>query len=302
MTICIITVGSDVVQGELVGDIWDDTLPNDLHNEGGVTLKKGKKPEKLIGRLIELTTVAGDLVLDFFAGTGTTCAAAHKMHRRWIGIDVMDQFDELTKRRMTNTLFGESSGISSQANWKGGGLFAHQKLESYEDALNNICVQRPEGGQLDLLYQFDDYMLHYMLDFETRDSPALLAQDAFERPFDYTLKIQRGHESPQDEKVDLVETFHYLIGMHVHRLERHAHQGRPYVVSRGEVRTDHGIERVVTIWRDVEGLDLEQEARWANAELLIGPVDRVYVNGPSHVEGAQPLEIVFRDRMEGIHH
>jgi adenine-specific DNA-methyltransferase len=178
-------------------------------------------------------------------------------------------------------------------------MIKYHRIESYEDALNNIRVKQPSSGQLELLRQFDDYMLHYMLDFETRDSPTLLAQEAFERPFDYTLKIQQGHESPQDERVDLVETFHYLIGMHVRRLERHEHQGRTYVVSRGEVRTERGIEHVVTIWRETEGLDLEQEADWVNTELLIELVDRVYVNGfENFIHKAEPTEITFRKRME----
>lgn len=77
----LVRMGSKLVPGELVTDIWDDTLPNDLHNEGRVTLKKGKKPEKLVGRLIELVSNEGDLVLDFFVGTGTACAAAQKRAR-----------------------------------------------------------------------------------------------------------------------------------------------------------------------------------------------------------------------------
>ena len=294
----LVEIGSRIVQGELLTDIWDDVLPNDLHNEGGVRLKKGKKPEKLIGRLIELATRPADLVLDFFVGSGTTCAAAQKMHREWIGIDSTDRFESLLKRRLINTLSGDSSGISSSTGWEGGGLFAYQQLESYEDALNNTKVERPDEAQQDLLQRFKDYMLHYTLDFETRDSPTLLAQEAFEKPFDYTLKIQHGHESPEDTTVDLVETFHYLIGMHVKRLEHHQHQDRTYVVSRGDVRTEHGIEKVATVWRDTEGLDWEEEAKWITEDVLTDPLDRVYVNGPSFIHKAEPLEIIFRSRME----
>jgi adenine-specific DNA-methyltransferase len=178
-------------------------------------------------------------------------------------------------------------------------MVKYHRLESYEDALNNIHVQEPEGAQLELIRQFDDYMLHYMLDFETRGSPTLLAQEAFEKPFDYTLKIQQGHESPDDVKVDLVETFHYLIGMRVQKLERYEHQNRTYVVSRGEVRTEHSIEHVVTIWRDTEGLDIEQEADWVDETILTELVDRVYVNGYEHcISQGEPTEITFRKRME----
>ena len=251
-----------------------------------------------------------DTVLDFFAGSGTTAHATINLnredgtHRKYVLVEIGDYFDTVLKPRILKVAFS--------ANWKDGvpqdrdgvsHVVKYHCIESYEDALNNIRVQRPEVGQLELLRQFDDYMLHYMLDFETRDSPALLAQEAFERPFDYTLKIQRGHESPQDEKVDLVETFHYLIGMHVQRLERHEHQGRTYVVSRGDVRTGRGIEHVVTIWRDTAGLDLEQEADWVNGELLTDLVDRVYANGyENYIHKAQPTEITFRERMEAGGH
>ena len=264
------------------------------------------KPPALIQRAFRLSSDSGEFVLDFFAGSGTTAHAVMDLNRedggdrKYILVEMGDYFDTVIKPRILKVAFS--------ANWKDGvpqdrdgmtHMVKYHRIESYEDALNNIRVRQPEGGQLELLRQFDDYMLHYMLDFETRDSPTLLAQEAFERPFDYTLKIQRGHESPQDEKVDLVETFHYLIGMHVRRLERYEHQGRAYVVSRGEVRTERGIERVVTIWRDTEGLDLEQEAGWVNAELLTELVDRVYVNGfENHIHRAEPTEITFRQRMQ----
>jgi len=267
------------------------------------------KPTRLIQQVLHISTVPEALmwVADFFAGSGTTAHATIDLNRadggsrRYLLVEVGEYFDTMLKPRIQRVVFS--------ANWKNsipqdkGGIshmFKYQRIESYEDALNNIRVRQPEGAQRRLLYEaFDDYQIHYMLDFETRDSPTLLTQEAFERPFEYTLKIQRGHESPQETVVDLVETFHYLIGMHVRRLERHEHQGRTYVVSRGEARTDHGVEKVVVVWRDVEGLDLNQEADWANGELLAEPVDRVYVNGPSYIEGAQPLEITFRERMEG---
>jgi adenine-specific DNA-methyltransferase len=252
-----------------------------------------------------------DIVLDFFAGSGTTTHAVMNLNReddgdrKYILVEIGNYFDTVLKPRILKVAFS--------ADWKDGvpqdrdgmsHMVKVQRIESYEDALNNIQVEEPAGAQLALLREFDDYMLHYMLDFETRDSPTLLAQEAFETPFDYTLKIQRGHASPQDEKVDLVETFHYLIGMHVRKLERYEHQGRTYVVSRGDVRTERGIERVVTIWRDTEGLDLEQEATWVNAEVLTDLVDRVYVNGDgSFIDKAEPTGITFRERMEKeIHH
>jgi adenine-specific DNA-methyltransferase len=264
------------------------------------------KPTELIEVLVEQSGGDNDLVMDFFAGSGTTAHAVISLNRKdggnrkYILVEIGEYFNTVLKPRIQKVVFS--------ANWENGipqtkdgqsHMFKYQRIESYEDALTNIRVRQPEGAQRRLLYEeFSDYQLHYMLDFETRDSPTLLAPEAFETPFNYTLKIQRGHESPQDTVVDLVETFHYLIGMHVQRLERHEHQDRAYVVSRGEVRNERGIEKVAVVWRDTEKLDLNQEADWLNAELPARSFDRVYVNGPSHVEKAQPLEITFRDRME----
>ena len=268
------------------------------------------KPTRLVKRMLRLVTNPSEeaICFDFFAGSGTTAHAVMHLNRedngnrKYVLVEIGDYFDTVLKPRIQKIAFS--------ANWKDGvpqdrdgqsHVFKYQRIESYEDALNNIRIRRPEGAQRRLLYdEFDDYQLHYMLDFETRGSPALLTREAFDRPFAYTLKIRRGYESPRDTAVDLVETFHYLIGMHVRRLERHGHQGRPYVVSRGEVRSPRGVEQVVVIWRDTEGLDLGQEADWADVE-LVGPeepVDRVYVNGPSHIRRAQPLEIAFREEME----
>lgn len=110
-------------------DIWDDVLPNDLHNEGGVQLRKGKKPEKLISRLIELCTNENDLVLDFFSGSGTTATVALKMNRRFIICEQLEYTETLPLQRLLNTIEGEQSGISKGYNWKGGGSFIYAELK-----------------------------------------------------------------------------------------------------------------------------------------------------------------------------
>ncbi len=268
------------------------------------------KPLEVAKDLIEPVVDSSSLVCDFFAGSGTTAHAVMNLNRedggerKYILVEMADYFDTVLKPRIQKVAFSANWKNGVPQDWDGmSHMFKYQRIESYEDALNNIRVRQPKDAQRRLLYdEFDDYQLHYMLDFETRDSPTLLTQEAFETPFDYTLKIQQGHESPEDTIVDLVETFHYLIGLHVQRLEQHEHQNRPYVVSRGKVRTERGIEKVVVIWRDTKGLDLEQEADWANEALLTELVDRVYVNGPSFINKAEPLEITFRTRLEGGAH
>lgn len=79
---------------------------------------KGQKPEALIARILEASTNEGDLVMDFFAGSGTTLAVAHKMKRRWIGIEQMDYIESITKERLKKVVAGEQGGISKAVNWQ----------------------------------------------------------------------------------------------------------------------------------------------------------------------------------------
>lgn len=117
------------VAGEPLTTLWDDILSNNLHNEGGVDFPKGKKPEALIKRCLELTTKPGDIVLDSFAGSGTTGAVAHKMRRRWIMIEHGEHCHTHVIPRMKRVIDGEDmSGATSAANWHGGGGFRYYRL------------------------------------------------------------------------------------------------------------------------------------------------------------------------------
>lgn len=81
-------IDGELVSAEPLTTLWDDILSNNLHKEGNVSFPKGKKPEHLIKRVLEIATSEGDLVMDSFLGSGTTVAVAHKMKRRWIGIEM----------------------------------------------------------------------------------------------------------------------------------------------------------------------------------------------------------------------
>ncbi|WRB14530.1 site-specific DNA-methyltransferase [Helicobacter pylori] len=87
------------------------------------------KPEALISRILEISTQENDLVLDFFAGSGTTCAVAHKMKRRYIGIEQMDYIETITKERLKKVIEGEQGGISKKCGFKGGGSFVYAELK-----------------------------------------------------------------------------------------------------------------------------------------------------------------------------
>ena len=116
------------VSGEPLTSLWDDILSNNIHNEGGVGFPKGKKPETLIKRCIELSTNPGDLVLDSFLGSGTTAAVAHKMGRRYIGIELGDHCYTHCLPRLKAVVDGEQGGISKAQNWQGGGGFKFYEL------------------------------------------------------------------------------------------------------------------------------------------------------------------------------
>ncbi len=87
------------------------------------------KPEALLKRIIEIATKENDLVLDFFAGSGTTLAVAHKMNRRYIGIEQMDYIENITKERLKKVIDGEQGGISKKLDFKGGGSFVYAELK-----------------------------------------------------------------------------------------------------------------------------------------------------------------------------
>ena len=110
-------------------DFWQDIKTSGaIAEEGGVKLENGKKPEKLLQRIIKMTTSEGDLVLDFFAGAGTTGAVAHKLKRRYILIEQMEYIHNLPEQRLINVINGDQSGISKEVNWKGGGSFIYTEL------------------------------------------------------------------------------------------------------------------------------------------------------------------------------
>jgi len=265
------------------------------------------KPVRLIERILRLATdsQSDDYVVDFFSGSGTTGEAVLQLNerdggnRKYLLVEMERYFDDMMMPRLKKAALTNDwdEGVPQARNGQSH-VIKYHRLESYEDALNNIKVEKPDT-ELDLMDRFDDYALHYMLHTETQESETLLAPEAFEKPFDYTLRIQHGMESPDTREVDLESTFNYLIGLEVETRRVYEHQGRRYVVVTGQGEREQSIEEVMVVWRDREDLDLDEEKEWATDTLPDGPFDTVYVNGPSHIHGkAEPTEIVFRERMD----
>lgn len=120
-----------VVRVGKLSDFWPhrDIPKADLANEGGVEFRRGKKPEKLLERIIRMTTVKGDIVLDSFGGSGTTGAVAHKMGRRWVMVEMGDHCRSHIIPRLKGIIDGtDQGGVTESTNWTGGGGFRYFKL------------------------------------------------------------------------------------------------------------------------------------------------------------------------------
>ncbi|QIC82829.1 site-specific DNA-methyltransferase [Helicobacter pylori] len=120
-------IGLRKIRGDWWGSFYKDMM--NINKEANLVWKAGKKPERLIKDILEISTQENDLVLDFFAGSGTTCAVAHKMKRRYIGIEQMDYIETITKERLKKVIEGEQGGISKKCDFKGGGSFVYAELK-----------------------------------------------------------------------------------------------------------------------------------------------------------------------------
>ncbi len=181
-----------------ITDNWKD-IPSYESTAGFRT----QNSEILLARVIEATSQPGQLVLDFFLGSGTTIAAAHKLGRKWIGIEMGAHFDTVVLPRMKKVLSGEPSGISKQVGWQGGGFFKYFELEQYEDILRRVRYREttpgadtPSGG--DSLFTADLKLLHAV----ELDPESDAVQPHFERLY---------------PNIDLAETLSCLLGKSIRR-------------------------------------------------------------------------------------
>lgn len=136
-------INGDFVPTEILTNLWSDISFLGIGPEGGVTLENGKKPEYLLKTILELSTQKGDLVLDYHIGSGTTLAVAHKLERKYIGIEQLNYDKNDSTIRLQNVIKGDKSGISQypEVNWQGGGSFVYCELkELNQKFVNEIKV------------------------------------------------------------------------------------------------------------------------------------------------------------------
>ncbi len=260
------------------------------------------KPVLLLTRILEMNGDNDCIILDYFAGSGTTAHAALNLNRRdngsrrYIVIEMGNYFHSVLKPRIQKVIYSSEWKDGKPKNTDGiSHMFKYLTLEQYEDTLNNIDFM--EGGTVQkTLLDMDGYVLRYMLDFETRESPCRMNTTKLERPFEYTLRITKDSEL-QDETVDLVETFNYLLGLKVKRIRTFAENRTTYRVVHGETLSGQG---TTVIWRTTVGLDLKSDKAFIEEKILTDPklkAERIFINGDFHVEGALPIEPEFQRLM-----
>lgn len=252
------------------------------------------KPIKLIEHLINLVfdKYKSALILDYFAGSGTTAHAVINLNRedggnrKYILVEQGEYFDTVLKPRVQKVIYSE--------NWKDGKPMPSEKasdgfngvsqivkvlkLESYEDTLNNLELK----GQADFIGGLpesvqEDYLLRYLLDVESKGS--LLNSDDFTHPFDYCLNIATDSAGAYTKtNIDLVETFNYLLGLRVQHITDEREK-RGYVMVEGALPNG---DRSLIVWRDVEKMGYAEVAQCFNAQNINPNSDQydvVYLNG-----------------------
>jgi adenine-specific DNA-methyltransferase len=258
------------------------------------------KSIKLVERSISISTGEDDsgIVFDFFAGSGTTAHATINLNRKdqktrkYILVEMGLYFDTVVKPRTQRVIYSDEWRDGKPVSRKGSShAFKYIKLESYEDTLNNLELERTEEQVQALLSAEsfrEDYLLHYMLDFESKGS--LLDLQVFDNPFDYQLKIASstvGETVPT--RVDLVETFNYLIGLQIRTIRK----VDGVVLVEGQTRDS---KNALVIWRNTNELDSEALNTFFTEHLAERQkeFDTIYVNGDNTLANIRPQNATWK--------
>jgi adenine specific DNA methylase Mod len=211
-----------------IGDIWNDIYSftqSELRTSENVSYDT-QKPENLLRRIIQSTSEKGDIIMDFFAGSGTTLVVAHKLKRKWIGVEVADCFNEFytdneEKKlgllgRMKWVIFGDKeftavgkkrrSHLSKDINWQGGGFFKYYELEQYEDTLRRVKYE--DSDLFDNPYE-DPYNQYIFM----KDLKMLEALE-----IDYENDKVKVDLSKLYPNIDIPETLSNLLGKWIKRI------------------------------------------------------------------------------------
>ena len=248
------------------------------------------KPSKLITLLLVSNRKDNSLILDYFAGSGTTGHAVINLNReddgkrKYILCEMGEYFDSVTKPRIQKVIYSKDwSGGKPTSREGSSHCFKYIRLEQYEDTLNNLSIEPVDIGR-DNADFYGGYILSYMLDIETRGS--LFNMKWFRNPWNMKLRITRQNET-REESIDVIETFNYLIGLNV----------RSICYPKKNICTVEGVtrrgERTLVIWRNCDTIDNKAlddffcSMAYSTRDVEF---DRIYVNGDNNVENLRTDE------------
>jgi adenine-specific DNA-methyltransferase len=130
-------------QGQPVSNLWSDIYVINPMSKERTEFDGGQKPEALIQRILEFSTNEGDTILDIFGGSGSTFATAHKMKRKWVGVEIGNHAETLIMPRLKTIIQGkDDGGITKAVNWHGGGSFKYYHLG---DSIINVDKETGKG-------------------------------------------------------------------------------------------------------------------------------------------------------------
>jgi len=272
------------------------------------------KPTRLIRRILQIGTsrASNDVVMDFFAGSGTTAEAVIRQNRedsgtrRFILVEMGQYFDDLILQRTTRAIYAPEWKDckpkrlpTKEEVQRTPRLVKVLRLEGYEDALHNLTAdetlerEAPRAAAHRDRLGPDAYRLRYLARLPLEASASMLNLAALEHPFRYTIEVLT-EDGPRVEAVDLVETFNFLYGLHVERLETWTNEkdGRFYRAVKGRTRAG---QRILVLWRDMVNLDPVVERRFLEERLgAEGPFDEVLINGDTATPGIRSLDGLFK--------
>jgi len=260
----------------------------------------------LVTKCVSLVTKSkpDSIVLDYFPGSGTTGHAVINLNRddggkrKYILAEVADYFDTVMKPRIQRIIYSKDWREGKPVSREGvSHAFKYIKLESYEDSLNNIELQR-SFAQSDLLERHDafreDYILRYILDTESQRSSSLLNIQDFDDPFNYKLRVANGSVGESRLlNVDLMETFNYLLGLKV----KHIDSISSFRVVEG---TNPDGEKVLVIWRNTReksNADLDKFFQKQAYKTGDNEFDLIYVNGNNNLENLRRADETWKVRL-----
>lgn len=154
----------DEYKGQPINSLWTDIFVINPMSIERINFGSGQKPEALIQRILSMVTNTNDIILDFHLGSGTTAAVAHKMGRRYIGIEQMDYIEDITIERLKKVIDGDQGGISKAVDWQGGGSFVYCELkENAQELIDMIqaCDETKIKEIKEKIYN-DDRIIPYL--------------------------------------------------------------------------------------------------------------------------------------------